>query len=441
MATAGVSERTRAVVILIACQSALFGYFILELAYYFQRFPSDRTGFRILVFWLATLILAYYAVRLAGAFHTVDAKVSGASEVAWPAGLGLASIALTSCVESTTEGFYVWRLWRVTKRIWMRAISCTLWLFSTTAHLVWIGIAAQDGRASLVNEPRQLLIVQLAFWGTFAEGIFVATCLLYELQFANDRKAIKQSTNSTVSQLVSLAMRTSGILVVFELVVATAVSVRSQPSFALITEVEYAAGIYTILAAIVTLYTLNFRSVMRAAPRPSPTSAPTLRMPSSSSGFNGSGPRAGFTHNSDIATTAAVDQNKTGVMKKRPKEGFKAALEWTKRTGWLGDRLERSEPSAHGSSGSASGGGGSGRKGAGGGSGSISLGRRGSVVAGGISVSQTISHVEEISQASMGEGERLREDDFLSPSGWRSTRDETDPCLTERDRPFPSTST
>jgi len=63
------------------------------------------------------------------------------------------------------------------------------------------------------SSPReqQLVVVIIAFWGTFAEGSFVATCLLYELQFAHDRKVIKRNRKSSaVGRLVSLAMRTSG---------------------------------------------------------------------------------------------------------------------------------------------------------------------------------------------------------------------------------------
>ncbi|GAA5889553.1 hypothetical protein JCM6882_007068 [Rhodosporidiobolus microsporus] len=400
-----VTAVTQATVVLITCQSALFGYFILELIFYFQRFPQDRVGFRILVAWLAALQAAYYAVRFAGAFHTLDAKLCGAPDVGMPPVLGLVSIALTTCVEATTEGFYVWRLWRVTKRIWMRAIACTLWLYSFTAHVVWIGIAARDGRASLVGEPTQLLVIQLAFWGTFAEGIFVATCLLYELKFAGDRKVIKQSRNSTVAQLVSLAIRTSGILVIFELVVGIAVSVRSQSAFALVTEVEYAAGLYTILAAIVVLYTLNFRSVLRAAP-PTVATAPTLRVPSSS-GFNGSTPRTRT--NSRGATSGALDSGNS--TKKRPREGFKAAFGLTDSVGRLSERLDRFGTSSGGSAG------GGGKK-ASGGSGSTSGGRRGSMLASGISVSQTVSHVEEISQVPLED--LSTEEDFLSPTGWRA---------------------
>lgn len=52
--------------------------------------------------------------------------------------------------------------------------------------------------------------------GTFAEGIFVALCLLYELQFAEDRKIIKRNRKSTaVGRLFSLAMRTSGCVLSF----------------------------------------------------------------------------------------------------------------------------------------------------------------------------------------------------------------------------------
>ncbi|GAA6028840.1 hypothetical protein JCM8097_007420 [Rhodosporidiobolus ruineniae] len=284
------------------------GYFILELLTYVRRFPNDRLGFKILAGWLAFLAVFYYAVRLSGEYLAIDCRLRGEEE-RQPTSLSLMSLSLTSLVEATVEGFFCWRLSRVTKKVWMRAVAFTLWTFSTSAHIAWVVIAGLSGHAS-VNDPKQLLVVQLAFWGTFAEGSFVAGALLYELQFATDRKVIQRSANSTLSQLVSLAMRTSGILVVFELLVAIAVSIRSQPKFAISTEVEFAAALYTLLAIIVVLYTLNYRSVMRASGPSGPVTAPSLRAAaggagggggfapdatakSSTSGFNGSGGRRG----------------------------------------------------------------------------------------------------------------------------------------------------
>jgi len=55
-------------------------------------------------------------------------------------------------IEATVEGFFVWRLWTVTKKWWMRYISVFLWAFSFVAHCVWVGMAGAAGRSNIVDD-------------------------------------------------------------------------------------------------------------------------------------------------------------------------------------------------------------------------------------------------------------------------------------------------
>ncbi|KPV74518.1 uncharacterized protein RHOBADRAFT_54326 [Rhodotorula graminis WP1] len=250
--------------VLLAVISILLGYFIVEQQRYWTRFPNDHVRFKLLAAWLAFLEAMFFAIRFAATWITTsDAVLGGAGER--PGFLTIWSTVVTTLIEATVEGFFVWRLWTVTKKWWMRYISVFLWAFSFVAHAVWVGKAGAAGRSNIVDDADQLVAVITSFWGTFAEGTFVALCLLYELQFAEDRKIIKRNRKSTaVGRLFSLAMRTSGILVVFELIVAIAVTIQSQPRRALLIEVEFAACIYTVLAAIIVLFTLNWRATIRA---------------------------------------------------------------------------------------------------------------------------------------------------------------------------------
>ncbi|GAA5875357.1 hypothetical protein JCM8547_003213 [Rhodosporidiobolus lusitaniae] len=417
MAVSGV-DSIQAAVCLLAVLSVLFGYFCLELVNYIQRFPKDRTAFKLFVAWLAFLELFYYWMRFAGVYWGVGRLIT-ASSMEQPPVLNLMSICLTSLVEASSEGFFAWRLWRVTKKWWMRIIAVTLWGFSTFSHVAWICIAGLEGRASVTGRSKQWTIVLCAFWGTFIEGIFVASCLLWELQFGGDRRIIKHGRNSTVGQLISLAIRTSGILVFFELLVAIAVSIRSQPDFAVITEIEYAAAIYTILAATVVLYTLNFRSVMRSAP-PGPSgnaTAPTLRAPSTS-GFDGQQPlppqRRAEEQRKKRASAVGLGG---GALATGLGLGFSGMGEGL---GRLSFKL-----TGGGGGGGGSGGGGDGG-GRGGGTGATSFGsnsfsggrggngRRGSYFTGQISV-QTVSHVEE---TTMQLEDMELESEMLGPQGW-----------------------
>lgn len=97
----------------------------------------------------------------------------------------------------------------------------------------------------------------MSFWGTAVQNIWISSCLIFELAFSRDRKALKGSTNSgNISKLVSLAMRTSAILIVFELLVAIIVSVGNQDEVALAIETSFSTAIYTVLSSIVVLHTL-----------------------------------------------------------------------------------------------------------------------------------------------------------------------------------------
>ncbi|BGP41213.1 hypothetical protein JCM10449v2_005187 [Rhodotorula kratochvilovae] len=272
--------------VLLAVVAILLGYFIIEQTHYWTRFPKDHVRFKVLVAWLAFLEAMFFAIRFSGTWITTTNVVVGGAG-SRPGFLSVWSTVVTTLIEATVEGFFVFRLWLVTKKLWMRWISIFLWAFSFIAHIVWVCMAGAAGRSNIVDNGAQLRVVIIAFWGTFAEGIFVATCLLYELQFAHDRKVInRHQSSSAVGRLVSLAMRTSGILVIFELMVAIAVSIQTQPAQALLIEVEFSAAIYTVLAAIIVLFTLNWRSSIRApddaggakgAPQPQGTMPTFLR--------------------------------------------------------------------------------------------------------------------------------------------------------------------
>lgn len=103
-----------------------------------------------------------------------------------------------------------------------------------------------------------------SFWGTAAENIWISGCLIYELAFSRDRKALKGSSNGSISKLVSLAMRTSAILIVFELMVAILVSVGNQNPTALSIETSFATAIYTVLTGESSFY-LFFRGTVPKA--------------------------------------------------------------------------------------------------------------------------------------------------------------------------------
>ncbi|GAA6052979.1 hypothetical protein JCM3770_001161 [Rhodotorula araucariae] len=316
--------------VLLAVVAILLGYFVIEQVHYWTRFPKDHVRFKVLVAWLAGLEAMFFAIRFSGLWITSTSVIVGGAGVK-PGFLSIWSTVVTTLIEATVEGFFVFRLWLVTKKLWMRWISVFLWAFSFIAHIVWAGMAGAAGRSNIVDDSQQLRVVIIAFWvpsallptplhaltygsavqGTFAEGCFVATCLLYELQFAQGRKVInRQQSSSAIGRLASLAMRTSGILVVFELIVAIAVSIPTQPARALLFEVEFSAAIYTVLAAIIVLYTLNWRATVRppssaagaggdvregARARAPETSMPTFLcgLPSVGSGGGGTGAGAG----------------------------------------------------------------------------------------------------------------------------------------------------
>ncbi|BGP33265.1 hypothetical protein JCM10296v2_005059 [Rhodotorula toruloides] len=260
--TRDVLIEVEAELVLLAVVGGLYGYFLVELATYWERFGSrDHLRFRVLAVCLALAELMYFAIHVASTYTAAVSLVKGGDGLR-PSILSIWSIVITNLLEATIEGFLVFRLWLVTRKRWVRSTSAFLWAFSFSAHAVWVGIAGRHGRSNITNDPQQLVCVQIAFWATFVEGCFVSGCLLYELQFAEDRKIVHRS-NSAIGQLVRLAMRTSGILVVFELLVAIAVSITRQLEHALVTEVQYAATIYTILGANIILFTLNWRSTIR----------------------------------------------------------------------------------------------------------------------------------------------------------------------------------
>ncbi|GAA5926735.1 uncharacterized protein JCM15063_000357 [Sporobolomyces koalae] len=295
-----------ATTILLAVHGSLFGYFLTEIGIYFVRFRKDRVGFRILVYWLATVQIVYMAIKIGArprqnfvtvinrVLHNLDLNGSRLFQT-------FAPTLLTTLMEASAEGFFCWRLCAVSNKAWMKAIAILLWAFSFVSHITWVlmvAVAYQVMERGVPDPPRLRILLLMSFWGTAVENMFVSGCLIYELTMSRDRKALKTGTNGSISKLVSLAMRTSAVLIVFELLVAIIVSVRNQPPDAIDIETNFATGIYTVLSGLVVMHTLNYRTKIR---NPSPNfSSPVFFAPtkSCSSGTGASGPRTSDPNNS-----------------------------------------------------------------------------------------------------------------------------------------------
>ncbi|GAA5948862.1 hypothetical protein JCM3765_003933 [Sporobolomyces pararoseus] len=280
--------------VLLAVHGALFGYFLTDIGIYFVRFPKDRIGFRVLVYWLTLAQFVYLAIKI-GVFVTTINRVLANFDLngnrLW---MTFSPVLLTVTMEATAEGFFCWRLCAVSNKLWMKTIGVLLWTFSTVSHIIWVsmlGAAWQLTQPTVPDPPRLRVLLMMSFWGTAAENIFISSCLIFELAFSRDRKALKGSNNSgSISKLVSLAMRTSAVLIIFELLVAIIVSVGNQNEDALAIETNFATGIYTVLSSIVVLHTLNYRTRIREA-SPNFSSpiffGPTTKKSSFSSGTGG----------------------------------------------------------------------------------------------------------------------------------------------------------
>ncbi|GAA5896065.1 uncharacterized protein JCM6883_001702 [Sporobolomyces salmoneus] len=277
--------------VLLAVHGVLFGYFLTEIGIYFNRFPHDRVGFRVLVYWLTIAQIVYIAVKIGNFITMVDRVLDNLSIYGDRLWLTFAPVLVTTSMEATAEGFFCWRLCAVSNKLWMKTIAVLLWTFSTTSHIIWVsmlGVAWQLTTPDVPDPPRLRILLLMSFWGTAVQNIWISSCLIFELAFSRDRKALKGSTNSgNISKLVSLAMRTSAILIVFELLVAIIVSVGNQDEVALAIETSFSTAIYTVLSSIVVLHTLNYRTRIREA---SPNfSSPIFFAPSKKPSSSGSG--------------------------------------------------------------------------------------------------------------------------------------------------------
>ncbi|GAA5884768.1 hypothetical protein JCM16303_005266 [Sporobolomyces ruberrimus] len=292
--------------VLLAVHGALFGYFLTEIGIYFVRFPKDRIGFRIFVYWLTAAQFVYLGVKIGGFVTTINRVLDNLAIPADRLWLTFAPVLVTVCMEASAEGFFCWRLCAVSNKLWMKTIAVLLWTFSTMSHIIWVsmlGAAWQLTRPDVPDPPRLRILLLMSFWGTATENIWISSCLIYELGLSRSRQALKKSsptsTNSgNISALVSLAMRTSAILIVFELLVAIVVSVGNQDETALAIETNFATAIYTVLSSIVVLHTLNYRTKIREA---SPIFSspifftPTTKESHSSSSAGGGGGTGGGT--------------------------------------------------------------------------------------------------------------------------------------------------
>ncbi|KAJ7020243.1 hypothetical protein C8F04DRAFT_1144793 [Mycena alexandri] len=190
------------------------GTLVMQLYTYYQNFPTDRIGIRILVYGLflvdiaQTVILTHH-----GWFFIINAwgQASMFDIVPWSSTM---IPILCGFVSATVQIFYAWRIWMLTTSRMVRSVAVLIVLVALTQGLA----AIITGFVSLKTPTQENLIrlhPEFSIWlgGSFACDIMITACMTYVLAAAKAR-TFWASSETMVTRLINHVIQTGAATVI-----------------------------------------------------------------------------------------------------------------------------------------------------------------------------------------------------------------------------------
>ncbi|KAJ7599314.1 hypothetical protein C8J56DRAFT_1093936 [Mycena floridula] len=196
----------------------LYGMLIVQVYLYTQIFPKDRIGFKILIwsmFILESVFTLFTTIAAWNAYGPGWGDVNTLIIIDWS---WSALPALNGLLAAMAQGFYIWRIQKLTKSFWIPIfISCVMLMQLVMAFYYGIVICIQGYGIDTVFS----LTPEISVWlgGSAACDILITISLVYILSQKKETSRFQQTTG-IINKLIRFSIETGAVTSVIALVEA-----------------------------------------------------------------------------------------------------------------------------------------------------------------------------------------------------------------------------
>ncbi|KAF7326992.1 hypothetical protein MSAN_02493000 [Mycena sanguinolenta] len=187
----------------------LYGVLLVQTYMYLERFPNDRLGLKILVwvmFFFETLFTVFMTIAAWSMFGNGWGDPNSILQFNWTWGL----LPLLSGVHSgLAQGFYIWRIWHLTKQLWI-PLPITLAVLAQLSGLYWFSIKFNIAHWRISSLPPLSGAVSTWLIGSAACDVLI-TLALTSILWRRKKEAAFAETSGILNRLIRLSIETGAL--------------------------------------------------------------------------------------------------------------------------------------------------------------------------------------------------------------------------------------
>ncbi|KAF7368095.1 hypothetical protein MSAN_00875700 [Mycena sanguinolenta] len=187
----------------------LYGVLLVQTYMYTEMFPHDRRGLKILVwtmFFFETLFTVLMTIAAWSMFGSGWGDPNAILQFNWTWGI----LPLLSGVHSgMAQGFYIWRIWHLTKRLWL-PIPIGLGVFTQIFGLYWFAIKFNIAHWRIASLPPLSGAVTVWLVGSAACDVFITLALIGILWRRKTQTKFAETTG-ILNRLIRLSIETGAL--------------------------------------------------------------------------------------------------------------------------------------------------------------------------------------------------------------------------------------
>ncbi|KAJ6508150.1 hypothetical protein C8R45DRAFT_436512 [Mycena sanguinolenta] len=187
----------------------LYGVLVVQTYIYFEMFPNDRRGLKILVwtmFFWETLFTVFMTIAAWAMFGSGWGDPQAILQFNWTWGL----LPLISGIHSgMAQGFYIWRIWHLTKKLWL-PVPIALGVFTQLFGLYWFAINFNIAHWRITSLPPLSNVVTVWLVGSAACDVTI-TLALTGILWRRKRQTKFAETTGVLNRLIRLSIETGAL--------------------------------------------------------------------------------------------------------------------------------------------------------------------------------------------------------------------------------------
>ncbi|KAJ7770633.1 hypothetical protein B0H16DRAFT_1516131 [Mycena metata] len=187
----------------------LYGMLVVQLYVYSQNFPKDRTGIKAVVWTIFVLETLFTFFTIIGAWLFFG-QGWGDTELLTHFDWSWAPLPFfNGIIETLAQGFYVWRIWSLTKSIWMPIIIS---LVMVVQGFAWLYYAIKVDAAGEVFTKLFELTSEITLWLTSSAACDVIITLTLVFILSRRRQtSTSRHTSGLINKMIRFSIETGTI--------------------------------------------------------------------------------------------------------------------------------------------------------------------------------------------------------------------------------------